>query len=81
MMVLTFTSPLVSFVGMTGSVWESLLKTIDVSASDEEVNSLVEDGIELVLDGDIAWASVSGTTTKMVATIKDKEKYPKRRRR
>jgi hypothetical protein len=34
-----------------------------------------------VFEEEVAWARVSGTTTKMVATIKDKEKYPNRRRR
>lgn len=64
-----------------GSVWDSLLDVDDGSISDEEATSLKEAGIEFVLDEEVAWASVSGTTTKMVATIKDKEKYPNRRRR
>jgi hypothetical protein len=34
-----------------------------------------------VFEEEVAWARVSGTTTTMVATIKDKEKYPNRRRR
>ena len=81
MMVLTFKSPPDSIDGMTGSVSVSLLTTIDVSTSDEEETSLKEAGIELVLEEEVAWARVSGTTTTMVATIKDKEKYPNRRRR
>ena len=81
MMVLTFKSPPDSIDGMTGSVSVSLLTTIDVSTSDEEETSLEEAGIELVLEEEVAWARVSGTTTTMVATIKDKEKYPNRRRR
>ena len=64
-----------------GSVWDSLLDVVDGSISDEGATSLEEGGIELELDEEVAWASVSGTTTKMVATIKDKEKYPNRRRR
>lgn len=64
-----------------GSVCDSLLDVDDGSVSDEEANSLEDGGLELVLDEEDAWASVSGKTTKMVATIKDKEKYPNRRRR
>lgn len=64
-----------------GSVWGSLLDVDDVSCSDEEETSLEEAGIELVFEEEVAWARVSGTTTTMVATIKDKEKYPNRRRR
>ena len=82
MMFLTFKSPPDSIDGMTGSVSVSLLTTIDVSTSDEEETSLEDAGIELILDDEeVAWARVSGTTTTMVATIKDKEKYPNRRRR
>jgi hypothetical protein len=63
-----------------GSIEVSLLEVIDVSVSDEdEETSLVEGVFEV--DDELAWASVSGTTTKMVATIKDNEKYPNRRRR
>jgi hypothetical protein len=81
-MVLTFTYPSDLKDGMTGSVSSSLLVIMDVSASDdEEETSLVEGETELELDDVLAWASVSGTTTKMVATIKDKEKYPNRLRR
>jgi hypothetical protein len=64
-----------------GSVCDSLLEVVDVSVSDEEETSLEETVIELVFKEEVAWARVSGTTTKMVATIKDKEKYPNRRRR
>jgi hypothetical protein len=64
-----------------GSVWDSLLEVSDVSASDEKETSLDKTGVELDGDDELAWASVRGTTTKMVATIKDKEKYPNRRRR
>ena len=64
-----------------GLVWGSLLNVDDVSCSDEEETSLEEAGIELVFEEEVAWARVSGTTTTMVATIKDKEKYPNRRRR
>ena len=66
---------------LVGSVWGSLLDVDDVSGSDEEETSLEGAAIELVFDEEVAWARVSGTTTKMVATIKDKEKYPNRRRR
>jgi hypothetical protein len=60
---------------MTGSGWDSLLEVLDVSVSDnEEETSLVEDTLELELDEELAWARVSGTTTMMVAIIKDKEK-------
>jgi hypothetical protein len=43
-------------------------------SDDEEETSLVEDTLELELDEELAWARVSGTTTMMVAIIKDKEK-------
>jgi hypothetical protein len=67
---------------MTGSDWVSLLEIKDISGSDdEEDTSLVEGVRELELDDVIAWASVKGTTTMMVAIIKDKEKYPNRLRR
>lgn len=66
---------------LLGSVWDSLLDVDDGSISDEEATSLEVAGIELMLAEEVAWASVSGKTTKMVATIKDKEKYPNRRRR
>ena len=60
---------------MTGSGWDSLLEVLDVSVSDdEEETSLVEDTLELELDEELACARVSGTTTMMVAIIKDKEK-------
>jgi hypothetical protein len=79
--MLTLSSSSLSGDELFGSVWDSLLDVNDVSVSDEEATLLEEAGIELVLDEEVAWASVSGTTTKMVATIKDKEKYPNRRRR
>jgi hypothetical protein len=64
-----------------GSIEVSLLEVIDVSVSDEdEETSLVEGLFEVDVD-ELAWASVSGTTTKIVATIKDNEKYPNRLRR
>jgi hypothetical protein len=34
--------------------------------------------LEVDEEDELAWARVSGTTTKMVATIKDNEKYPNR---
>ncbi len=79
--MLTLPSSSLSEDELFGSVCDSLLAVDDVTSSDEEETSLDDVGIELVLDEEVAWASVSGTTTKMVATIKDKEKYPNRRRR
>lgn len=79
--MLTLSSSSLSGDELFGSLWDSLLAVDDVTSSDEEDTSLDDVGIELVVDEEVAWARVSGTTTKMVATIKDKEKYPNRRRR
>jgi hypothetical protein len=74
-------SSCVSVDKLVDSVWDSLLELIEVSASDEVETSLVEGSLELEFVDELAWARVSGTTTKMVATIKDNEKYPNRLRR
>lgn len=47
----------------------------------EDVTSLNEGGEELETNDELAWARVKGTTTMIVATIKDNEKYPNRLRR
>jgi hypothetical protein len=82
MMVLTFTPPSETYDGLIGSCSVSLLEIIEVSASEEEEEtSLDEVVLELDIDDELAWARVRGTTTMMVAIIKDNEKYPNRLRR
>jgi hypothetical protein len=44
----------------------------------EDETSLIEGAEELETKEELAWAKVSGTTTMIVATIKDNEKYPNR---
>jgi hypothetical protein len=40
----------------------------------EDVTSLTDGAAELETKDELAWARVNGTTTMIVATIKDKEK-------